>query len=127
MGETGDVNVNTLVPICGVCCFIVSLVPDCSSCMGCVSESTLCCFSAKQVLCKPSVEPGSYCKMCFIECDIDPFTTFLSSRSQCLILDCRIALPNNEKVPCICNALGLTVCFNMGSRCRCFNTIGDMK
>lgn len=127
--ETGDVNVDNLVPILGVCCFAISLVPDCRDSVGAVSETTLLCFSNKCVCCKPAVEPGSYCKMCFTEFDIDPFTTFLSvsqptlsvflvyinqflfsqSRSQVACLDCRSAIPNNEKLPCVITLAALTV------------------
>ncbi len=76
--ETGDVDVQNLVPFLGVCCAFCSFYTDFPGCIGSVAETTLCCLSVKAVTCKPAAESHSYCKCCYLDCDIDPMTALCS-------------------------------------------------
>ncbi len=79
--ETGDVDVNNLVPFLGLCCVFLSFYTDWPECIGAVTESTCCCLSIKHVMCKPAVEDTSYCKFCLFDCDCDPMTSCCSVRN----------------------------------------------
>eukprot|EP01031_Cornospumella_fuschlensis_P033061 gene33061-39993_t len=96
--KTGDVAVMDLVPCTALCCCILSLYADIPDCFGTVCENTLLCCNCKIMTCKPSKEPGAFCKICALDWDFIPFRTISD-----LLPGCKGRLPANWRVSLSCD------------------------
>lgn len=119
------VPTKALVPVCGVCCIMLSCYCKAPACLGCYSKYWICCCNQEAVCCKPTKEPGYNC-VCFrMEVLTGTCPALLQMEQQCFCSDCRCACPQTPYgFPCIFTCCFYTCCYRWRSACKCCASIG---
>ncbi len=104
--KTGTVDVNDLIPCCGVGCFMTSLYTEWPDMIGCAGKNTCICMSAEFIGCKFANEPDRWWLCSQGSSWLESPKVCCTERAQICCLDVRGSLPCTDEVPCM-----LTICF----------------
>lgn len=103
---TGNVDLNDLVPFCGLLCCFESCFLEWPDMIGCAGKSICLCYYSESVSCKFPKEEGTWWLCGKGHSWLAPITVCCSIRSQMCCLDVRGSLPPSEEVPSV-----VTICF----------------
>jgi hypothetical protein len=120
-----------LYPFCGMICFSYNCYLEQPHCCGCAGREQFCCITCDFSACKPSrgENPDICCYVQEGKCTMGTVHAFCSARTQMFCLATKCAIPTNDEMPCICNVLGFTCCYQMKllNGCNCCSSEGELQ
>lgn len=125
--ETGDTDVNDMIPCSSCCCVIMSCYLIFPDCCGCATNLDVCCLGAELYACKTSRNPFSYCQCIKAEIDCNPILACIMVRGQMCCLDIRCSVPCSEQIPCLVTLCFLTCCYKYAMICACCEKVADLS
>ena len=101
-----------LVPFAACCCSILTCYKKFPDCLGCYNKGTLTCLECEMLCCKTGMNEeasdGSLCQALAGELECIKPSTCGKLQWQLCCLNCAIAMPCDEEVPCMIAFLGIT-------------------
>eukprot|EP01035_Chromulina_nebulosa_P024791 gene24791-32285_t len=128
--QTGDIPLDFVYPILGLCCFSVGIYTEGFHICGCASRRMCLTSNCEQLTCKPARYPNSTNSCCTThECRSECFwpPTFYKVVDQFFCLDTRLGIPCDDDVPFLINVLGFTLFYKnldfVGEWCLSFKDL----